>query len=368
MVAQPEAVAMDSRGVERIKSLFQEQLEQGLHPAAAMAVYRHGKLALDLWGGIADRETGRPVTKDTLFLIFSCTKPVGALCLHLLWERGQIELGHWIADYWPEFGRNGKEHITPRQILTHTAGIPDDPQNLTPDKMVSWDAVVQAMENATPIYEPGKVIAYHSLNFGWVIGEVVRRVDGRPISQFLREEVTGPLGMDDFYLGLPPDQEARVARCYAMEDYESPDTVALFNRPEAHQAVIPAANGISTARDLARFFAMISMGGQLDGVEIIRPGIVKGIGALQVKGQERTLGNEVKLGLGVAIDDPAMGTPRGSGRYNHSFGHGGLGSCIAWTEPESRLAVAILTTGIRGDPANTQRLAALSEAVRDACL
>ena len=368
MVAQTETVGMDPKGLDRVRSLFQEQLDQGIHPGAAMAVYRHGKLVLDLYGGLADRDANRPVTKDTLFVIFSCTKAVTAFCWHLLRERGQIELGHWIADYWPEFGKNGKEQITSRQILTHTAGFPDTPQELTADKMASWDAAVEAMENATLTYEPGKVIAYHSLNFGWVLGEIVRRVDGRPISQFLREEVNEPLGIKDLFIGLPSDQEPRVAKAYAMEGYESPETVELFNTHQAHKAVMPAANGISTARDLARFFAMLSLAGNLDGAELIRPGVIKEIVAIQEQGEDRNSGRPVKLGLGVAIDDPSMGTPRGSGRYRHSFGHGGLGSCIAWANLDSQLAVAIVTNGVRDDASNAHRLAALCDAVWDACL
>ena len=370
MATSMSAVDMNPAGLDKVKALFQEQLDQGLHPGAAMAVYRHGKLVLDLYGGTADKEANRPVDKDTLFLIFSCTKALAAFSLHLLWERGQVEIGQWIADYWPEFAKNGKEHITLRHILNHTAGFPETPAELTPDMMVDWDFAVRAMENATPIYEPGKVIAYHSLNFGWVIGELVRRVEGRTISQYLKNEVTGPLGMDDFYLGLPADQEGRVAKVYTMDDYHPPDMVALFNTPAIHQAVIPAANGISTARDLARFYAMISMKGSLDGVEIIRAGIINSIAAVQEEGIDRNSPEEkeVKLGLGLAIDDPSMGTPRGNTSSSHSIGHGGLGSSIAWAEPESHLAVAIITNGVRESASNTQRLAALSDAIRDACV
>ena len=368
MVTQAENVEMDSTGLERVKSLFHEQLNQGTHPGSAMAVYHHGKLVLDLYGGLANVESNRPVTKDTLFVIFSCTKAISAFCWHLLRERGQIELGHWIADYWPEFAKNGKEHVTSRHILTHTAGFPDTPKELTGDKIANWLAAVNAMEDAKLTHQPGNTIAYHSLNFGWVLGEIVRRVDGRPINKFLRDEVTTPLGINDLFLGLPPNLEPRVAKAYPMENYEAPEKVEFFNTHQAHQAVIPAANGISTARDLARFFAMLSLGGKLDGAELIRPGVIREISALQEQGKDRNSGRHVKLGLGVAIDDPSMGTPRGSGRYRHSFGHSGLGSCIAWANLESQLAVAIVTNGVRDDASNTLRLSALSDAVWDACL
>ena len=367
MVVAPESVGMNSQGLERVKALFHQQIERGLHPGAAMAVYRNGKLVLDICGGMANIETGKPVTEDTLFVIFSSTKPIAAFCWLLLWEHGQMEMGDWIGDRWPEFRKGGKESVTVKHILTHTGGFPDTPPELTPDKLVNWDACVAAIANAPLRFRPGETIAYHSLNFGWVVGEMVRRVDGRPISQYLKEEVTGPLGMNDFYLGLPASEEHRVAKLYVTEEIETPEVVDIFNRPAAHQAVIPAANGISTARDLARFYAMLGMSGELDGVEIIRSGVIRYVAAVQEEGMDALSGSDVKLGLGFAIDDPRMGTQRSSGRYNHSIGHSGFGSSIGWVDLAERLAVAIITNGVRGEESNEERLRALSEAVRDAC-
>ena len=229
MVVSPESVGMNSQGLERVKALFREQIEQGLHPGAAMAVYRHGQLVLDLYGGMADVESGKPVTEDTLFVIFSSTKPIAAFCWLILWERGQLEMGDWVGDRWPAFREGGKEDVTVRHILTHTGGFPETPPELTPEKMVDWDACVAAVAKAPLRFRPGEAIAYHSLNFGWVVGEVLRLVDGRPISQFLREEVTDPLGMKDFYLGLPPSEEGRVAKLYVTEKIETPEMVDLFN-------------------------------------------------------------------------------------------------------------------------------------------
>ena len=367
MVVAPESVGMNSQGLEKVKSLFNEQIEQGLHPGAAMAVYRHGKPVLDIYGGMADVESGKPVTEDTLFVIFSSTKPLAAFCWHILWERGQLEMGDWIGDRWPAFREGGKEDVTVKQILTHTGGFPETPPELTPDKLADWDACVAAVAKAPLRFRPGEAIAYHSLNFGWVVGEIVRRVDGRTISQFLREEVTEPLGMNDFFLGLPPSEEGRVAKLYVTENIEAPEVVGIFNQPAIHQAVIPAANGISTARDLARFYAMLGMAGELDGVEVMRSGVIRYVAAVQEEGVDVLSDNEVKLGLGFAVDDPRMGTQRSSGRYNHSIGHSGFGSSIGWVDLEERLAVAIITNGVRGEESNEERLRALSEAVRDAC-
>ena len=207
------------------------------------------------------------------------------------------------------------------------------------------------------------------MNFGWVVGEVLRLVDGRPISQFLREEVTEPLGMKDFYLGLPPSEEHRVAKLYVTEKIETPEVVASLQRiPAAHQAVIPAGNGISTARDLARFYAMLGMAGTLDGVEVIRSWGYQERRSRSGGGEGRAL-RPIRQSWGWASQWTTRGWAhrRSSGRYNHSIGHSGFGSSIGWLDLDKRLAVAIITNGVRGEESNGERLTALSEAVRDAC-
>ncbi len=355
--------------LSELKTLFQEQLDSGLHPGASMAVYHRGKLVLDIYGGIADIPTATPVNSDTMFVTFSCTKAISAFAWHILWERGQLELGHFLQEYWPEFGANGKETINFRHILTHTAGFPQTPATLNYTNVLDWDKVTKAMEEAKPIYKPGETIAYHSWNMGFVIGEIVRRIDGRVISRFLQDEVFDPIGINDFHIGLPPEKEARVATVYGMEGFSDSKKLEFFNTSKAHQAIIPASNGISTARDLARFYGMLSMGGSLDGVDIMRPGAIKGAAVQQLEGLDKAADYPrwVKLGLGWAIDDPSMGSPSGEGRFDHSVGHGGLGSCVGWMDINHKLGVAILTNGVREPESNAKRLGALSDAIK-ACL
>ena len=366
MVAAADTVQMDPQALRGIEGLFQRQIENGQHPGAALAVYRYGKLVLDLYGGLADQSTGRPVTEDTLFVIFSSSKPLAAACLYILRDRGKVDWDEPVATYWPEFAQNGKSGVTVRHIMTHQGGFPTTPPELTWDKWGNWDTVVRAMEEATPVYEPGTVLAYHSRNFGWLCGELVRRIDGRPISQFLREEVTTPLGMNDTYLGLPPSLEGRVSKVHAMEDCDQPDLVDIYNKPEVHQAGQPAGGVITTGRDLARFFAMMVGGGTLDGVQILKPETIKEVTKLQVQGADRINGNYVRLCLGMALGDPAMGLSR---TVNiHTFGHAGAGTSEVWGDPDSGLAVAIIPNGFRGIPAFYARLAAFSQAVRSACL
>jgi CubicO group peptidase (beta-lactamase class C family) len=364
MVVDAAKVGMNTESLTRVESLFREQIENGTHPGAAMAVYRHGKLVLDLYGGISHTETGEPVTKDSLFVLMSSTKPLAAACMALLKERGKLAYDDRVTQYWPEFGKNGKESVTIRHVLTHTAGMPQTPEDLTWDKWRDWDTVARAMENATPKAAPGAEIAYHSVNFGWLIAELVRRIDGRPFPQFLREEITGPLGMNDTYVGLPANLEPRVCRMHAMEDAQDSTTPTTFSRPEVHAAVVPGACGIATARDIARFYAILEQRGTLDGVRVMAPETVADLTTLQVEGDDRTINQPARRTLGLMLGVYRMGTPADD--YD-SFGHGGAGTSICWANHRLGLAVVIITNGFRAAATNEPRLYALSKAVREAC-
>ena len=367
MVVAADTVQMDPKALAQVEGLFREQIDKGLHPGAVLAVHRYGRQVLDLCAGLADTDSGRPVAADTIFVLYSCTKPMTATCTYILWDRGKIGWDDPVAKYWPEFGQNGKDNVTIRHILTHRGGFPTTPPELTWDVWRDWDRVVRAVETAPTTYEPGTVIAYHPFNFGWVLGELVRRVDGRPINQFLREELTGPLGMVDTYLGLPPELEGRVSTIHPMEDAGDQTELATnFNRPEVHQAVVPAGTGISTARDMARLMAMLERGGTLDGVQVLKPETVAEVTAQQVEGTDQSTQNYVRRCLGLSMGDPRMGTSEADTR--RSVGHGGAGTSEVWADPDSGLAFAFICNGFRANATNDPRIVALSQAVRDACL
>jgi CubicO group peptidase (beta-lactamase class C family) len=382
--AAPEAVSMDPAGLKAVADLFHAQIkEKRLHPGAALAVYRRGKLVLDLWGGLADNQLGVPVEQDTMFVLFSSTKPLASLSVLKLVERGQCSLDDTVDQHWPGFGRNGKERVTIRHVLTHKGGFPQTPEALTWEKWRDWDSVVAAMEEATAQFEPGTTSAYHALNHGWVCAEIVRRVDGRPFPRFLREEITGPLGMDDTHVGLPPELEPRVAKLHAMEDVEQPGTVRTFNRPEVHQAVVPAGCGIATARDLARFYACLVNGGELDGVRIIEERTIRMATEIAVDGEiDRSLGQPIRRGTGFNLgglppsgDGPSRdmaGFMRMGRRAAAStFGHGGAGTSICWADWELGVAMVYIPNGFRGGTSlpnlMVERCADISDAVRSAC-
>ena len=358
---------MDAEGLRSVEELFRRQIEEGLHPAAALAVYRHGSLVLDLWGGVVDRESGRSVNADTLFVLFSATKPLAAACLHLLMERGLCDLEDRVRRYWPEFGRNGKETVTIRHVLSHQGGFPQQPDGFGWDHLTNWETAVRALEDMPVLWPPGEGVGYHPLNFGWVVGELVRRIDGRPIDRFLREEITGPLGMNDTYLGLPEDHHGRVALLHAMDEEVDARTAYTFNHPQVRKAVIPAGGGIGTARDLARFYAMLASDGTLDGVRVLAPETVTRATTVQVEGErDRSLGIPMRWALGFHLGGHRVDL-FGYQTSPRTFGHGGHGSAVGWADPDLGLGVAILTSGLRGAMPHALRMAALSDAVRKAC-
>ena len=364
-VGSQTGVGMDPRGLERVRELFFEQIESGLHPGAALAVYRHGQLVLDLFGGSSDQDTGRPVEENTMFVLYSSTKPVTAACLFILWERGQLSWDDRVADHWPEFAQSGKEDVTIGQVLTHRGGFPDSPSHMTWDRWSDWDAAVKAMEELRPDYPPGRVIAYHPRNFGWVIGELVRRIDGRPINRFVREEITRPLAINDLYIGLPEWMLDRVSKLHAMEDCDRRSQVDLYNHPEVHRTVQPSGGGISTARGLARFFAMMQLGGTLDDVTVMSPGTVAEVIAPHSEGIDHSLNRRVIRGMGLSLADPRTGDP--DKLDPRTFGHAGSGTSVGWANQDNGLAVAYITNGFRAEHTNTPRLAAISQLVTDAC-
>ena len=365
MVIEAESVQMDSQALSRVEELFQEYIDNGSHPGAALAVYRHGKPVLDIYGGIADKDSGKAVSEDTMFVLYSSSKPWAGVCVGILWERGNLAWDDPVAKHWPEFAQNGKAGVTVRHLLTHMGGFPANPADLTWDKWRDWDAVVRAMEQLTPAHEPGSVLAYHGFNYGWVVSELVRRVDGLPFSQFLQEELTGPLGMKDSYVGLPASLEDRVSRVHYTEDSDVPFLIDTFDKPEVHQAVNPGTCGISTARDLARFYAMMERGGTLDGVKILKPETIKEVTSLQIEGMDLTTQRYVYMGLGMALADPRMGSSGIDDK--NTFGHVGAGTSVGWGDFDSGLAVAFISNGYRAAGTNNPRLAGFSQAVRDAC-
>lgn len=318
------------------------------------AVYKENKLVVDVFGGVADKTTGRKVDASTLFNVFSVTKAVTATALHIQAERGLVSYDRPIAQYWPEFAAHGKGKATVRDGLTHRTGIPSMPEGVTPEQMADYEWMVKAVANLKPIFEPGTTNAYHSYTWGWIIAEIVRRTDPkkREFRQFVMDEITKPLGIKDLWLGIPAEAEPRVARMendqVSVVDQSTlrgksmprqvAGTEAVFGRSVVRRSCIPGAGGIFNAPSCARFWAMLAGEGQLNGVRIISADRVRA--ALAPRPDTDTLdvgrGTITRVGVGgywLAADGVV-----GQGRL---LCHPGLGNSVGWADLDHKLAVAI---------------------------
>jgi len=352
-------------GLEAVREVFASQLAAGSHPGAQLTVRRAGRIVLEAAGGTAHPDAAGPeVTPETLFLIFSATKPLTGLAIHMLAERGKLELDQPVARYWPEFAYNGKERVTILHVLSHQGGFPLGPKWLTWELWRDRTAIARAMEERPLRWEPGEDVGYHPLNYGWVLGELVRRVDGRSLGRFIGDEICAPLGLESTFLGLRPELHDRVARLVDLSG-ES-DFVADFNRPEVHAAEAGAATGITTTRDLSRFYAMLLGGGELDGARIVTPETIARATRVVVDGKrDRTIQVPMRWALGFHLGGPQSAFGRRSSP--RTFGHSGHGSTTAWADPERGLAVAYFTNGVQGSIVNYLRMSKLCDAILAAC-
>ncbi len=349
----------------RVQRLIDDLVDRDVERGLQVAAYLNGELVVDAWAGVADASTGRPVDGDTLFTVWSVTKGVAATAIHVLADRGQLDYDTPIAEYWPEFGVNGKQRITLRHALTHTSGIPQMPENLEPEDVINWDRMCRAIAELRPLWEPGTATGYHAMTYGWVVGEVARRVDGRPIERIIQDEICAPLGIASLFLGIPDEVEPRVAMLESAPLPEPPPqlppdalvtrTVPTWrqpahpwaNHPATRRASLPASGGIMNARAIARHYAALACGGQLDGVQILAPERVKIASALQVEAIDLVFGTLARRALGYHLGEPL--SPM-SERIT-AFGHAGMGGSFGFADPEYRFAFGLTKTRmVEGPP------------------
>ena len=350
--------------------LFDEQISPlRLYPGGALAVYRGGRLVLDLAAGYADTQRGEPVTADTLFPLFSGTKPFAAVALWQQIERGRVELDDPVAAHWPAFGQNGKDRVLIRHVLSHRGGFPTTPPALTPDRWGDWPAAIRAIE-AMPIeHAPGTVSAYHQLTQSWVCAEIVRRLDGRAYPDYLRAEITARLGMLDTYVELPAYHAHRLVKLHVTDgtDAKGIDTVRGMRGLPLHQMGVPGASGVSTARDMARFYAALAAGGALDGARILAEETVARMLHVEVDEEnDATFDVTVRRSLGFelgGLDDQRRHWP-GATSTERTFWQGGFNFSVCWGDHGDGLAMAFLTNGIRKDVDGAVARRDLSDAVR----
>lgn len=340
----------------RIRAAIEESLQRGEH-GIAVAAYHRGKLIVDAHGGVADPKTKQAVDEKTIFPIFSVTKGVTALAVHIQAERGLLEVDAPIAQYWPEFGVNGKETITITHVLSHRAGIPQMPKDVTPDRVADWDWMVAQIQEHTPLYPPGTTNAYHVLVWGWILGEVVRRTDPgkRSFDVFVQEEICTPLGVKDYYLGVPDSELGRVVVLFGgnsgplvdehgISPYEVYPGSDVHNQRVMQQAVDPGAGAIATAGSVARIFALLAEGGQLDGVQLLSK---ERIAAFTVPREDAHAPDKViSIPTWIGASGYYLGGEPGAsppfvGSHRDIIYSPGAGGSYAWADLRSRIAISI---------------------------
>jgi CubicO group peptidase (beta-lactamase class C family) len=363
------------RGFEPVADAFAANFSEHGDIGAAVCVYREGRAIVDLWGGLADRDQGRPWSSDTMAVVFSTTKGPTAVCAHLLVERGQLDLDAPIASYWPEFAANGKEHIPVRWALCHKAGLPAVDAELTLADVLAWDPVVAAVASQKPEWPPGSAHGYHARTYGWIVGEIVRRITGATLGRFFATEVAAPLGLD-FWIGLPAEHEPRVATMYpperqAGEALLDPGTLLsramsgpsglfglnqMWNRRDLHAAELPSSNGIGTAHALARHYAALVV--EVDGVRLLRPETVAAAGRVHAEGPDRVLPGPTRYGLGFALP-PMLGTGMGP----RSYGFLGSGGSLGFADPDAGIGFGYVMNRLKGLAPGDGRSAGLVDAL-----
>jgi CubicO group peptidase (beta-lactamase class C family) len=342
---------------------FIENFNGDIEHGASLAVEQDGETVIDVWGGFADLPAQRPWRQDTIGVVFSNTKAATALCAHILADGGALDIDQRVAHYWPEFAAQGKGDITVRMLLDHSAGVPALRQMLPDGAVFDWTEMSSRLANEAPYWKPGTSVGYHGLTFGWLVGEVVRRVAGQSLGRFFQERVATPLGMD-FWIGLPESEEPRVAKIMSARPAEhprnafeqaiatAPESISNlyfrntggwrpsgFNSRQGHAAEIGAAGGITNARSLARMYSALSLGGERNGVRVIgRATLERAAEVSSATNEDLCLLVPTRFAAGFmrSMDNRARGLDSASfGR--DAFGHVGAGGSLGFASPQHRI-------------------------------
>ncbi len=361
-------------GYGPMADVFLENFRSRGDLGSACAVYVEGRTVVDLWAGIADARSARPWDQDTAAVIFSCSKGILALCAYLLVQDGRLDLDAPVAAYWPEFEANGKGAITSREVLSHRAGLPALDRDLTLEEVLAWEPVIAAIEAQAPLWAPGSGHLYHAMTYGWLIGEVIRRITGLTPGAYFRRRVGDPLGLRT-WIGIPeaadasvawmepplPDEDSDAARISARVLAEQPNVersltmggafafpsaggVVTFNDRRIQRAEIPAANGISTARSLAALYAhcVADMGVP----RLLRRASIDDATVVQSAGPQLSglPDDGARWGTGFQLASPPSQPMLGP----RSFGHAGAGGQLGFADDDYGVGFAYLSNQMGG--------------------
>ncbi|MFF2135921.1 serine hydrolase domain-containing protein [Streptomyces sp. NPDC058193] len=368
-----------------VRDAFEANFAERGELGAAVTVLLDGAPVVDLWGGWADGERIRPWERDTVVNVWSTTKGPTALCAHVLVDRGLLDLDAPVSAYWPEFAAQGKESVLVRHLLSHRSGVAGlrDPHTLA--ELYDWELTTARLAATEPWWEPGTRSGYHAITYGFLVGEVVRRITGLLPGEFLRQEITGPLSID-FTVGLPEEDAGRVAELVqpkavsreqaalfatmepvAIASLLNPGTgIAAANTPGWRAAEIPAANGHGTARAVASLYGILAGRGTLDGHRILSEEAAERVREGQGSCRDLVLGagfaHETELGLGLWLSGP-------NGSYGpnpRAVGHDGAGGSCGLADPEAGIALGYVMNRMGPHIADDPRKMALVDAVYEA--
>ena len=336
------------------KRAFKKNFDLGLEVGASLAVSWNGKLVLDLWGGFSDSSQSKPWEKDTIVNVFSTTKIMTVLCVHLLIDKGLIDVEMPVFKYWPEFAQASKKNVLVKHLLSHSAGLPGFDEKISVEALYEWDRIINVLAAQKPWWKPGTKIGYHMTTFGFLLGELVRRVSGKTLGTFFQQNIANPLNID-FHIGLSEDYDSRVANIIVPKEVFAKwqvilsklflrKTVKVFYNPNIEtvdfnsrawrSAEIPSGNGHGNARSIAKVGSILACGGMYDKKKILSRSTVEEVIEPQISGRDVImLYRPAKFGLGIGLlDDKFFLGPR-------SFGWGGAGGALCVMDIEKKLSI-----------------------------
>jgi CubicO group peptidase (beta-lactamase class C family) len=352
-----------------VKEGFAGNFEAGLEVGASFAATLDGRFVVDIWAGYADAAQTRPWERDTIVNVYSTTKAMAALCTLMLVDRGELDLDAPVATYWPEFAEGGKEELPVRYLLSHTSGLPGFSKPVSTKDLYSWDYIVSLLAAQEPWWEPGTRSGYHAITFGFLLGEVIRRITGKTPGTFFRDEVAEPL-QADFHIGLPEEHEPRVgelipppgprpgeldtqAGSILSRVNSNPPLRAEESRDRAWRAAeMPAVNGHGNARSVARVAAALACGGELDGVKLLTPPTIEKIIEEQYYGPDLVIDMPIRWGLGFGLPSKEMPI----GPNPRAFYWGGWGGSVIVVDLDARVSFSYVMNKMSANTMGDKRV------------
>ncbi len=386
-MAEPAIEGTCDAPFARVREAFAENFKSRGEVGASLAVVLDGRPVADLWGGWADKARTRPWTRDTIVNVFSTTKGLIAICAHRLAAAGRLDLDAPVARYWPEFAAAGKERIPVRFLLSHRAGLPAIRKPLSPRDLYDWPTITAALAAEEPWWEPGTRHGYHALTFGYLVGEVIRRISGKSPGSYFRYEIATALGIDA-HIGLAARDDVRTADMIGApppapgefnlfeEAAKHPDSVTartfmnpmiltmpVVNSREWRGAEIPAANGHTNARALARLYGALARGGEIDGVRVLPSTQIPPCHTEESRGRDEVLLISTRFSAGFMMSQPG----EEMGPNPRAFGHPGAGGSLGFADPDARIGFGYTMNkmggGILLDPRAKALIAAVYESL-----